>query len=90
MPETPCGPQYVHAATIEDAAAAKAAATTSAHGKKRLKAIGRAAPPPFGRHFVQVLLTLDFRVAAGRQFDRTYVLQIGQAVVSVCAVRRRC
>lgn len=32
---------------------------------------------------VKMLLTLDFRLAAGRQFDRIYSFQIGRAVVSV-------
>jgi hypothetical protein len=39
--------------------------------------------PGYGKHFVKVLLTLTFRVAAGRQFDRTYWFQIGRAVVSI-------
>jgi len=30
---------------------------------------------------VRMLLTIDFRLAAGRQFDRTYSFQIGNAVV---------
>ena len=38
--------------------------------------------PGYGRHFTKVLLTMNFRVAAGRQFDRTYWFQIGRAVVS--------
>lgn len=39
--------------------------------------------PGYGKHFAKVLLTLNFRVAAGRQFDRTYWFQIGRAVVSI-------
>lgn len=31
---------------------------------------------------VQLLLTTEFRIATGRQFDRTYTFQIGHAVVS--------
>jgi hypothetical protein len=33
----------------------------------------------------QLLLTVEFRLASGRQFDRMYSLQIGHAVVSVLA-----
>jgi hypothetical protein len=33
-------------------------------------------------HVEALLLTVDFRLASGRQFDRTYSFQIGQAVVS--------
>jgi hypothetical protein len=29
-----------------------------------------------------LLLTIEFRLASGRQFDRTYSFQIGHAVVS--------
>lgn len=38
--------------------------------------------PGYGLHFSKVLLTVNFRVAAGRQFDRTFSFQIGRAVVS--------
>lgn len=51
-------------------------------GRQQQAGRARAGTPAYGRRFRQVLLTLDFRVAAGRQFDRAYVLQIGQAVVS--------
>jgi hypothetical protein len=33
-------------------------------------------------HVEALLLTVDFRLASGRQFDRTYSFQIGHAVVS--------
>lgn len=35
-----------------------------------------------GSKVAKILLQLDFRLAAGRQFDRTYSFQIGRAVVS--------
>jgi hypothetical protein len=33
-------------------------------------------------HIEALLLTIEFRLASGRQFDRTYSFQIGHAVVS--------
>ncbi len=33
---------------------------------------------------VKMLLTVEFRLAAGRQFDRTYSFQVGDVVVSFC------
>jgi hypothetical protein len=33
---------------------------------------------------VKLLVKVDFRVASGNQYDRSYVLKIGDAVVSMC------
>jgi hypothetical protein len=55
---------------------------SSSSGSSNSSRKSMAEGPGYGRHFIKVLLTLDFRVAAGRQFDRTYWFQIGRAVVS--------
>jgi hypothetical protein len=59
---------------------------SSSSGSSSGSEAGRA--PGYGKHFAKVLLTLTFRVAAGRQFDRTYWFQIGRAVVSIGTCHR--
>jgi hypothetical protein len=68
MPDTPCG----------STSSSSSSSSGSSNGGRQ----AAAASPGYGRHFAKVTLTVSFRVAAGRQFDRTYWFQVGKAVVS--------
>lgn len=50
---------------------------------------GWAAPGP-SPQVEQLLLTVRFRIARGRQFDRTYSFQLGSAVVSISVLLWEC
>lgn len=78
LPDTPCGGgSHVQRSPSQQGSGAGSRGATGS-GPTQLAG--------YGRHFSKILLTVNFRVAAGRQFDRTYWFQIGRAVVSALAL----
>lgn len=84
LPDTPCGDGST--GSSRTAASGRQQQAGSGSNSRPATPAPAAARPGYSHKFTRVLLTVNFRVAAGRQFDRTFAFQIGRVVVSVCRV----